>query len=92
MGDKYLVRQIIPDPDRRDDVQSQKGKVRQVVLIQWFIPEMGMNESEPPESLSSEGMIGKFGDKDPLCISYNDMRDITGPRNQNANLTADLRR
>ncbi len=54
-GDKmshlYLVRQSVHDRKGRNNIEPQERKVRKIVLVELFVIEMGMNETEPSEHL-----------------------------------------
>jgi hypothetical protein len=90
MGHEHAVRQLIPEPYCGDKIQPQEGQVGEIVLIERFVLQVGMDKPEAAQRPSSYRIIGKIGDEYPLCISCDDMSDRPGAVNQQAYLAAYL--
>ena len=83
---KDISREAVSDTYRRDQVESEKGKIRKIILGKGFFVQMGMNEPEPPEGFAAQRIRLKFRDEDTSGVTDNDMGDIPSPGDENTYL------
>ncbi len=50
-------------------VKSQQGEVRDILIAEGLVLQMGVNESQPPEGLFPERVVVEVGDEDALRIT-----------------------
>jgi hypothetical protein len=60
MSDRDIARKPVFYPDGRNKVKSEQGQIREVVLGQWFFVQVGMYESESPQSPSAQRVPFQF--------------------------------
>jgi len=48
MGHKDIAWESVSNPNRRNKVKPQKGKVCEVILGKWLFFQMGMDKPETP--------------------------------------------
>jgi hypothetical protein len=90
MGKVNVARQAVSHPDCCDKIESEQGKVCEVVLCERFLLKMRMHKSQAPQSLSSQRIIIECRNKYPTGISHNHMGDSACPGDENTDLAVYL--
>jgi hypothetical protein len=88
----YLSRKAVAvHPDGGYQVESQKSEVRQVVPVERFAPEVGVDQAQTPEKPLSKGIIFEVREKDTPGVADYDVADLSAPFNEEPDLAIDRR-
>jgi hypothetical protein len=77
MSSMDFIGQPVPDGKGGDHVETEECQVGDVFTIERLIPQMGMDETQSPEGLSSKGEAFELRYEDTMRISYDHMGDRT---------------
>ena len=83
-----FIGEAFPDGKGYDHVKTEERQIGDVFTIERLIPQVGMDETQTPEGLSSKREAVEIRDKDTMRISYNYMGDRTTPAGHDPELLA----
>ncbi|HSW62836.1 MAG TPA: hypothetical protein VLH56_05965 [Dissulfurispiraceae bacterium] len=84
------MRQSAPNAYSPDEIEAKQRQVGNVFIVERFVPEVGVNETEPPERASAERIHIERRNENTARITDNNMRDAAFARYKNPDLPPDF--
>jgi hypothetical protein len=79
MSGMDFIGQAIPDGKGDDHIKPEERQIGDVFTIERFVMQVGMDETQSPESLSSKRKAFEIRNEDAMRISHDHMGDRTTP-------------
>ncbi len=78
--------------NRSHQIQTQQGKVGQVILGQGLTTKMSMDATQPAQAAATQAVARQIGDNDFTIVADDDMHDRALAVDQNCKLATNLAR